>query len=739
MYKKLLLSFVVCITSFIVILASVLFYNYKSSSISLLKEANVNVLSKISYSSVYMDNMAKKFSESLSLNNYIIAFANSNDLDIILTGNALRTLDSLRIPNAYIYSSYIYNSKINTVISSPPSTFFDASEFPDQEILKLIQDAQAKNAPMLDPIPRKLNNHNVYTYILFDFSDKTGKLTNAIVLNVDADWLRLTISSLDQEKASNGRSSDILIFDEKGLIVSHPSAAMFMQPVAGQSYAREIAASDAPSGTFFDEIDGKKYVISYVSSSILKWKFVSLTPYSAVFSSVQWNGWMTLVLCLSVLILGLIVAIFASKKLYRPFAVLQDKTTMLENQKRDSAAVLKNEFLRQMLAASATLPLEKVKAKEKELHLDISFTNKLFMFMLRIDSYQAFVSKYSESDRALLKYSIENMTKEITSSRCKCEVIIHDDDQLTVLAELGHQELDQERIYETFRAIVTDIQSNIKQYVNLSASGTLGYIIESYEQIKLIYEETFNLSKYRLIHGHQSLITPEILKQVDESPYFFPASKEKQLLDALRLGSGDTAKEIYRDIMSTIALTTYDNIIRSTLYLAFSIYNSFQRQQDDTSARINSVTLEFLNHISAFETLEQIEYAFCEMIDEINHLKDGNKDKKKNEIVQSAKELIEERYADLNLSLISCAEQLSISSIYLGKLFKSTTGKSVAEYITMIRMEKIRSYLETTNLPINDILEKCGLEKSNYFYTTFKKYFGVSLTEYRLNMVKRSE
>jgi len=38
-------------------------------------------------------------------------------------------------------------------------------------------------------------------------------------------------------------------------------------------------------------------------------------------------------------------------------------------------------------------------------------------------------------------------------------------------------------------------------------------------------------------------------------------------------------------------------------------------------------------------------------------------------------------------------------------------------------------------LPINEILEKCGIEKSNYFYTSFKKYFGVSLTEYRLKNV----
>ncbi|SDW47170.1 AraC family transcriptional regulator [Paenibacillus sp. CF384] len=740
MYKKLLLTFVVCMTALILILSSVLFYSYKSSSISLIKDMNVNVLSKISYSSVYMDNMARKFCQSLSLNNYIIAFANSNELDIITTGNAIRTLDSLTLPNTYIHSAYIYNKKIDTFISSPPSTFFSSSDFPDKEIKQLLEDAQKRKnfTPILYPIPRKIDNYNVYTYILFDTSDYNGNSTNAIVLNVDADWLRLTISSLDQKKNSSGSSGDILILDENGTIVSHPTKSMFMNNVSGEPYASKVLTTADGSGTFFNVLNGKKYVVSYVSSDILKWKFVSLTPYSSVFSSVQWNGWLTLLFCVIVLVLGLFIAVIASKKLYHPFAVLMDKTTLLERQKRDSAAVLKNEFMKQMLSASAMLPIEKVMAKEQEHHFDISFTHSLFLFILKIDDYHEFVNKHNEKDRVLLKYSIENITKEIVSAHYKCEIINHDSDHFTVLVDMQHLEVNQEQLNDDiFRALVTDIQLNIQRFLPFTVSVTLGYVIESYEQLKLIYEETLNLSMYRLKVGHQSIITPEILKQIDDGANLFPSSKEKQLLDALRLGNGESAKETYRELMRAIEHSSYDNIIRSILYLSFSIYNSLNRVEDGTSSRINSFTLEFLNKIPTFETLQLIEQRFSALIDEIVQLKDGNKDKKKNEIVESAVELIQSNYSDKNLSLGSCAEHLSISSVYLGKLFKSATGNSVAEYITMIRMEKIGGYLETTNLPINDILERCGIEKSNYFYTTFKKYFGVSLTEYRLKNVNK--
>ena len=57
--------------------------------------------------------------------------------------------------------------------------------------------------------------------------------------------------------------------------------------------------------------------------------------------------------------------------------------------------------------------------------------------------------------------------------------------------------------------------------------------------------------------------------------------------------------------------------------------------------------------------------------------------------------------------------------------------KSVAQYILDLRMEKLAYYLQNTDLPLTEILDKIGMEKNNYFYTRFKKYFGMSLGEYR--------
>ncbi|RKP54401.1 helix-turn-helix domain-containing protein [Cohnella endophytica] len=774
MYKKLLFTFVAIITSLILALSSLLYYNYNSSFINTVKGMNENLLSNISYSSVYMDNISQKFCQSLLVNRTIMAFAYSNgskDEDILNISSAIRTLRELTIPNSYIHSAYIYNRKIDTIIDT--NTFYDSDDFYDQEIVRILDTVRKEKSPSLYPFPRKVampagsdkNFANVYTYILFDNFDYKGNYDSAIVLNVDAEWLRLTIASLN--KAKNG--NDIIVVDDGGDIVSNSSPDQFLRNVSNEPYLHDVLTAAAPSGTYVERLDGKKHVITYVSSDILKWKFISLMPYDTAFSVAKKNGLITLIFCLIILLLGLLFAVLASKKLYRPLGTLTrgiiqrlgpesapsknmdelgylstaftgmlDKTQVLENMKRNATPVIKNEFMKNVVTGRVELPTDIMITKRQELGIDLDFRNPLYLFILKIDYYKDFVDRHSEKDRSLYQYAIANIAREITGERFKNEVVETAHDQFTVLADIGDTSEQPSQLTEIFRDIVGKIQSSVQELLNLSLTGTLSSVIDSPDRIKNAYDNAFNLSMYRIKTGHNSIITPETLKEVETGSFIFPLSKEKQLIDSLKLGSGEAAKENFREIIKAIEHSSYDNIITSVIYLFFSIFNSLNRIAEGSESKFNSISINFFNKVSGFETFEEIELTFFEMFDDIIRLKDSAKDRKKNDIVNTAIDHIHADFADKNLSLNSCAESLSLSSVYLGKLFKKSTGKSVAEYITMVRMEKIKELLEQNRLPMNEILERCGVEKSNYFYTSFKKYFGVSLSEYRLNNVKVS-
>lgn len=774
-YKKLLISFIVTITTLILLLSSILYYNYNSSSIAMLKEMKAEILHKTSYSAMYMDSLSKKFCQSLFLNNSIIAFANSNHNDILITSKAIQTLSSLSSPNTYIQSAYIYNRKIDTFISTPSNTFYNSSDFFDKEIIQMLNETESYSFPTLYPIPRKAANpvganqpfSNVYTYVLFDTNNDNWKNSNnAIILNVNADWLRTTISSIDYKMDNAG--SEFLVANESGIIVNHSSPDQFMKNIADQDYFQKIGSSTSSSGTFIENLDRKKYVISYVLSEELGWTFISMTPYKSVFAPIQRSGTITIVFCMVVLVLGLFYAYLASKKLYRPIGALTndikqklnpetrsdkrmnemdfisnafkgilDKTVVLENLKRNNALLLKNEYLKNVLNGQVAPPQGQVPIDKKEFSMDLNFNHELFLYVLKLDYYHDFIEKFNETDRALYKYAIANIAKEITAEHFNNETIDTAPDQLVVLADIHSFEGNMDELYASFHTLVAQIQNYIKQSLKLSVTGTLGYKIETPEQLKSVYTKTLHLSMYRIKYGHSSIITPSILQDVESGSNFkFPTSKEKQLINELKLGHGNEAKDTYREIMKKIECSSYDNIQTSVIYLLTSIYNSLNQIVADAPFQFNDMTIHMLHKVTGLETLDEMQEAFFEMIDKVIEIKNSSKDRKKTEIVARTIEYIQESYRDKNLSLNSCAEMLSLSSVYLGKIFKNSTGESVAEYITSIRMEKLKYYLEQNNMPINDILDQCGIEKSNYFYTTFKKYFGVSLSEYKLKILK---
>ena len=58
-------------------------------------------------------------------------------------------------------------------------------------------------------------------------------------------------------------------------------------------------------------------------------------------------------------------------------------------------------------------------------------------------------------------------------------------------------------------------------------------------------------------------------------------------------------------------------------------------------------------------------------------------------------------------------------------------GKSFVDCLNEIRMEKARELLKDVRLKTYEVAEKVGIPDAHYFSRIFKKYNGVTPTEYR--------
>jgi two-component system response regulator YesN len=99
-------------------------------------------------------------------------------------------------------------------------------------------------------------------------------------------------------------------------------------------------------------------------------------------------------------------------------------------------------------------------------------------------------------------------------------------------------------------------------------------------------------------------------------------------------------------------------------------------------------------------------------------------------VVLQVLNVIHERYAD-ELSLKMLGAQFHIHPVYLGQLFIKETNESFTEYINKYRIEKAKELLRTTHHKVHEIARLVGYWETGYFYKQFKKYVGVSPTEFK--------
>ncbi len=97
--------------------------------------------------------------------------------------------------------------------------------------------------------------------------------------------------------------------------------------------------------------------------------------------------------------------------------------------------------------------------------------------------------------------------------------------------------------------------------------------------------------------------------------------------------------------------------------------------------------------------------------------------------IEYAKEYITDNL-NHKISLENVANRLGLSPSYFSHLFKKETGTSFVEFRKRLLMEKAMKLMENGSLKITEVANSLGYEDLPHFTRTFKKYTGLSPSQY---------
>lgn len=211
----------------------------------------------------------------------------------------------------------------------------------------------------------------------------------------------------------------------------------------------------------------------------------------------------------------------------------------------------------------------------------------------------------------------------------------------------------------------------------------------------------------------------------------YPIETEAKLVSKLLNGNLQGAKkivdEIFVDRINPEAMDKKD--IKEFTGLLYNTLNRVvvQLKEFESSLECENINIE---SITKTGDLDKIRVIFNELISEICKQKKSSEQDESEVIREKIKSYIDNNY-HLDFSLDNLADYLGLSFKYTSILFKKVMGDNFKNYINVYRIEKAKEILkDKKDIKIKDLAEELGYNSSNTFIRIFKKYEGISPTQF---------
>jgi len=101
--------------------------------------------------------------------------------------------------------------------------------------------------------------------------------------------------------------------------------------------------------------------------------------------------------------------------------------------------------------------------------------------------------------------------------------------------------------------------------------------------------------------------------------------------------------------------------------------------------------------------------------------------------VLKVRQKVLDNLAKEDFSVEFLAEEVNLSRTQLYRKVKALTGRSVSQFINLIKIEASKPLLREKNLTVSEIAYQMGFSDPNYFMRVFAKEEGMSAKEWQAN------
>lgn len=169
---------------------------------------------------------------------------------------------------------------------------------------------------------------------------------------------------------------------------------------------------------------------------------------------------------------------------------------------------------------------------------------------------------------------------------------------------------------------------------------------------------------------------------------------------------------------------------RSLIYSSNTLFRKAAQTAGIPPFYLDDISKKFAQKISACMTHDQLNDVYLNMLGEYCTLCKEYGVRNYSPVVQKVINYVRLNL-DKELSPKIIADAVSFSPVYITRRFREELNTTPMTYVTQERMRVAKQVLRETSMTIQEISNYIGIEDWNYFTKLFKKYVGMTPTEFR--------
>ncbi|MCR8634213.1 response regulator [Paenibacillus radicis (ex Xue et al. 2023)] len=358
--------------------------------------------------------------------------------------------------------------------------------------------------------------------------------------------------------------------------------------------------------------------------------------------------------------------------------------------------------------------------------LGLQLTAERFVvILLKADDY-SYPEYQNRFGKEILKYCIINVSEETLSSLAKGLVFNSNEDEVVIIvfAE-GDREKAERQAYEIAEAI----RVNVEKFLKTTVTAGIGFSYELTAEIAFSYQDARSSLEFRHILGTNRVLTISDtgLGPRKDSTQF--DGMEKELALKVKLGLEGEALSILNTMEQSIIESQSISLSKMRL-IGVGITVLLYKELEEQAKQLDDFYTIY-NQQQQMQTVYEIFACIRKLVIELVSIVNHQRDKQMKKVIHRVVEYMELHYDQEGLSLQDVSSVVHISPTYLSIIFKKEKNINFSEFLNQLRMKKAMELLRMSDLKSYEVAEKVGFKNPHYFSLCFRKYTGVSPSEYK--------